>query len=255
MNADIETTPNGGSPLEEAENRIASDNETAEGRQGGESGELDEPKGAGERSRLGRKLADLERETISQKEMIAAQRESLARIEQLLYEREQRYSYDRNAPSQEDDDPDKILTVAEYEKREERKRRMQADAKNRYESGYVAGIKRMYNAKDAMLYAEIEQELFTNVNEYPTHTGYQDPFRDAAINFKLAKANVLERKYSNPPVKPNVRGGTNPPTGFTSSTTTEAPQKAAPKLDEVASKFARAAGLDDDFIRESLKER
>jgi hypothetical protein len=253
MNADIEKTPNGGSPLEEAENRIASDNETAEGRQGGESGELDEPKGAGERSRLGRKLADLERETISQRELIASQRESLARIEQLLYEREQRYT--PHTPSQEEEDPDRILTVAEYEKRKERDRRQMAEMKNRYESGYVAGIKRMYNAKDAMLYAEIENELFTNVGEYPTHTNYQDPFRDAAINFKLAKANVLERKYSNPPVKPNVRGGTNPPTGFTSSTTTEAPQKAAPKLDEVAAKFARAVGLDDDFIRESLKER
>lgn len=249
MNADVEQTTNGGSPPDEAENRIASSDEPAQA----EGGEVDEPKGAGERSRLGRKLADLERETISQRELIASQRESLARIEQLLYEREQRYT--PHTPSQEEEDPDRILTVAEYEKRKERDRRQMAEMKNRYESGYVAGIKRMYNNKDAMLYAEIENELFTNVNEYPTHTNYQDPFRDAAINFRLAKANILERKYSNSPVKPNVRGGTNPPTGFTASTTTTPPERAAPKLDEVASKFARAVGLDDDFIRNSLKER
>lgn len=241
--ADSEQTTNGQTPSEEAGGQIASGNETAREEMGG-LGEQEEPTSQSERSRMGRRLAEIERE-------FSSQRDTLSRIEQLLYERERAY-----APPQqhEQEDPDGILTRAEYRKIREQEVVQEREGRRRYEMGYIAGIKKQYNSRDAVLYAEIENELLTNVREYPSHSNFRDPMYDAAVNYKLAKANVLERKFVEPPVKPNVRGGTNPPTGFTSSTTTEPPKKAAPKLDEFAEKFARATGLDDEFIRGSLKE-
>ena len=207
--------------------------------------ELEEPVDNRERSRLGRKTSELEK-------MIQEQNDRFSRIEQMLLEREQ--SYSRREPPDELSDPERLLTVADLEKITQRKAAQQADMRKRYEMGYIRGIKSQYNSKDSVMYAEIENELLTNVTEYPTHTNYADPIRDAAINFRLAKANVLEKKYLDSQPKPNVKGGTNPPTGFTSSTRSDAPSKPVPKLDEFASKFAHAMNLDDDFVRKSLND-
>ena len=202
----------------------------------------DEPVDNKERSRLGRRFTQLETEFQSQKE-------TLARMESMLAT-----SHALPVPSSEPEDEfdsDKILTVGEFEKYERTKRERAERQQIAYRNSYIQTIKSLNT--DPEMHAEIEQELLTNVAEYPTHTAHANPVHDARVNYRLARAAIIEKKYAVP--KPNVRGGTHAPTGVTATTRTTTAPKEVVKLDEATSKFAKAMGLeeDSDFVQQSVK--
>lgn len=209
-----------------------------------DSGQPAEPADNRERSRLGRSVAELRREVESQKGI-------LSRIEQLLDQRQ----YHQAIPQQEDEfsDPDKLLTVGEFERYQARKEQRIREQQSRYSNDYIRTVHGLY-ASGGDLHSEITQELLTNVQDYPTHTDHADPVRDATINYRLAKAAVIERKYAKPSPKPNVRGGETRATGVTTETRQAAPQRKIVPLDEPTAKFARAMGLseDDEFVQKSV---
>lgn len=155
-----------------------------------------------------------------------------------------------SAPLEDDYDADKILTVGEFEKYERTKREKAERQQASYKSQYIQTIKTL--GTDPELHSEIEKEMLTNVADYPTHTGHMNPAHDARVNYRLARAAVIEKKYAVP--KPNVRGGTNAATGVTATTRTQSPPKQVVKLDEATSKFAKAMGLaeDSDFVQQSV---
>lgn len=201
--------------------------------------DVDEPTDNKERSRLGRRFTQLESE-------FQQQREILARMESMLASPHALPS----APPEDEYDSDKILTVGEFEKYERTKREKAERQQVAYRSSYIQTIKSL--STDPELHSEIEKEMLTNVAEYPTHTGHQNPVHDARVNYRLARAAVIEKKYAVP--KPNVRGGNNAPTGVTATTRTQAAPRKTVKLDETTSKFARAMGLDEDseFVQQSV---
>uniref|UniRef100_A0A6M3JVU0 Uncharacterized protein n=1 Tax=viral metagenome TaxID=1070528 RepID=A0A6M3JVU0_9ZZZZ len=201
--------------------------------------DVDEPVDNKERSRLGRRFTQLESE-------FGGIKDTLTRMEQML-------ATPHALPSvlpEDEYDSDKILTVGEFEKYERTKREKSERQQAMYRNTYVQTIKSLGDDPD--MHAEIEKELLTNVAEYPTHTGHQSPAHDAKVNYRLARAAVIEKKFSVP--KPNVRGGTNAATGVTATTRTQSPPKQVVKLDEATSKFAKAMGLaeDSDFVQQSV---
>lgn len=201
--------------------------------------EPDEPIDNRERSRLGRRFTQLESELRSTKE-------TLARMEQMLASPQSLPS----APLDDEYDSDKILTVGELEKYERAKQEKRDRQQSVYRSQYVQTIKSL--STDPDLHAEIEKEMLTNISEYPTHTNHQNPVHDAKVNYRLARAAVIEKKYAVP--KPNVRGGVNAPTGVTATTRTATPPRKIVKLDEATAKFAKAMGLDEEseFVQQSV---
>lgn len=200
---------------------------------------VEEPVDNKERSRLGRRFTQLETE-------FKQQRETLARMEQMLASPHALPS----APPEDEFDSDKILTVGEFEKYEQRKREKAERQQAEYRSVYIQTIKSL--STDPEMHSEIEKELLTNVAEYPTHTGHKNPMHDARVNYRLARAAVIEKKFA--VTKPNVRGGNNAATGVTATTRTQAAPKKIVKLDEVTAKFARAMGHseDSDFVQKSV---
>lgn len=200
---------------------------------------VDEPVDNKERSRLGRRFTQLESE-------FGGIKDTLTRMEQMLASPHALPS----APLEDEYDSDKILTVGEFEKYERTKREKSERQQSMYRNTYVQTIKSL--GADPEMHVEIEKELLTNVAEYPTHTGHQNPAHDAKVNYRLARAAVIEKKFAVP--KPNVRGGTNAATGVTATTRTQNPPKQVVKLDEATSKFAKAMGYseDSDFVQQSV---
>lgn len=229
-----EKTPDAPAPVEESETSPSD----VEGNVAEVPG-VDEPTDNKERSRLGRRFTQLESE-------FQQQRDTLARMEAMLASPHALPA----APPEEEYDSDKILTVGEFEKYERTKREKEERRQITYRNSYIQTIKNL--STDPDMHAEIEKEILTNVADYPTHTGHQNPVHDARVNYRLARAAVIEKKYAVP--KPNVRGGTNAATGVTATTRTTSSPKQVVKLDETTSKFAKAMGLaeDSDFVQQSV---
>ncbi len=199
-----------------------------------------------ERSKLGRKLAKVEEEVGSIKYNLSR----LDRIEAMLASMEA-----RNAavpPSHvEDEDPDRVLTVRELQELRRREEYEQQVSMQRYQDEYIRTVKGLY-AQDPVNHVLIERELLTNVSEYPTWSNRRDARADAIANYWKARAKIIEGKLNSS--APNVRGGSNAPTGVTTSTRqTETPRKRI-QVDEVASKFAKAMGMDDDYVQTVLSK-
>ena len=195
---------------------------------------LEGKKDNAESSRLGRKVGELERKLEA----------SLNRIEQLMLAKETRADEGTQL------DPDRFLTVKDLQEYEENKGRENRRLEKLYENTYVASI----GDQSSDLYDEVRKELLTNTAEYPTHTDFKDPARDAAINFKLAEANLIKAKYGTPESRANVKGGTGKATGVATTTRQAAVVKKPIVLDDVSDKFAKAMGMTEERIANALKD-
>jgi hypothetical protein len=198
-----------------------------------------------ERSKLGRRVAKFEEEfgaikqSMSRLDRIEAMLENLAEI--------------RQAPANpEEEDPDRLLTVRELRELQQREGLEAQKARQKYENDYIRTVKGLYR-EDAANHALIEEELLTNVAEYPTWSNRKDAKADAIANYWKARAKVMEGKFKTS--APNVRGGANAPTGVTTSTRQAETSGPTVKLDDVASKFARAMQMDDDYVQNVLRKK
>jgi hypothetical protein len=209
------------------------------------------------RTSLGRKLTRYESQ-------MQEMRDSLQRMSDLMMRQQEERSYAPPARVNEPvDDPDdeKIVTTWKDVKRlQAAEKRQEEEQRNTYQNTYIRHVKqRPFMVKDTPgdIHVEVERELMgENARFYPKHT--EDPRRDAEINYGLAKARVLERKYTQATQKPNVRGDRpTPPTGVTATTRTPAATVKPVELDEYASKFVRALGKspDDEWVQKSLNRK
>lgn len=216
-----------------------------------------EPSDNAERSQLGRRVQRMEESL----KALSTLESRLGRMMEMMeqgsaFAPPQKHPWETGQP---EEMPQYINTPEDFEKYERIKRQKEAAESEHYQRGYVGYI-RSRGLKDVStppdLQSEIEKELLiTGRGKYLRHTN--DPIRDAEINYGLAKAEVLSRRYSTDANRPNVRGDRpNPPAGVTASTRTAAPPSNNVELDEYSRKFIQALGKDpnDPRVQGALKK-
>jgi len=241
-----ETTLDDQTPSEEASGASSSD-AVLDGDDGSQTSQHDpdEPLDNKERSRLGRRMSKFEQEFWEVKG-------TLSRLEQMLMmQNEPRQTYVQSPAADDDDDPDRILTVRELRDLQTKESRKKEEQLQRYSADYLRAVKSMYT-EDPENHAMIEKELLTNLAEYPTWSNRKDAKADAIANYYKARGKVIEAKYKT--ASPNVRGGSAAATGVTNSTRQTSNPAPRVKLDEVSSKFAKAMQMDEDRVQKVLNE-
>lgn len=219
-----------------------------------------EPADNAERSQLGRRLKRVE-ESLG---TLSSLQTKLDKIAELMEPRAAGYDSFTTPPGTgpSEEMPQYINTPEDFERYERIKRQKEEAVYERYRQGYVGTVKAR-GLRDPStppdLHAEIEKELLvTGVNnpKYARHTGH--PMRDAEINYGLAKAEVLSRRYAQDSTRPNVRGDrANPPSGVTAATRVAGSPAQKVELDEYARKFVSAIGKspEDEWVQNSLKKK
>ena len=201
--------------------------------------EPDEPLDNAERSRLGRRFSKLEQDFMETKQM-------LGRMEELLQTRE------TPARREEDRPPEYITTPDDLDKYLEIRQLKEAARQTEYARSYIGTVKTL--PTDDIHDEVLKEMLEDNVSAYLRHTG--DPRRDAQINYRLAKAAVLEKKIAAQRAKPNVKGDKeHGATGVTATSRVSPPPKETVELDEWSKKFVKAVGAssDDEWVQKSIK--
>jgi hypothetical protein len=199
-----------------------------------------------ERSKLGRRISSFEQEIDGLKQTIAQLSSNLMRPD----------PYSQNAVGAAVDAPpvEYISTPEDLEKYEAWRNAKQERQRNAYANNYIHSIKTMTYVNPE-LHSEIENELLTNVNAYPTYSNYSNPAGDAQQNYLKAENKLLkQRLVSSQTPKPNVRGGAPAPTGVSATTRMNTATKPSVKLDDYASKFIKSLGEseDADWVQKSV---
>ena len=184
-----------------------------------------------ERSKLGRKVKQLEDIILQQNE----------RMETLMSKLE------KPAVDTEEEVPEDVAKwFSAYEKKK-------MTEQNRYSQGYLKSFY-MEGRKDREgnpeLYDEVYSEMATNFNVRYSN----DSSMDAALNYAKAKAAVLSKKTASPKLKPNIKGDR--PQG---STSLDVKSRAEPEpsedveLDDEAREFVKKIGMSQKSVKEALK--
>lgn len=162
---------------EEQEGEVVEEGEEGEQAQESEEGDLpSEPTDNAERSALGRK--------------VAAQGETLARIEQTLAEMvgNQRQPVEEPIEDGLDDlDDDTPLTKREVERLLENRERKRKDADTKYQNGYRNTLAHLGQGQDPELHAVIVEKMMNDYNI--KHS--DNPVVDAQLNYANARADVF----------------------------------------------------------------
>jgi hypothetical protein len=195
-----------------------------------------------ERSRHGRELASL-------KDSIATLQQTVASIT----------NQTRASLPADDESPVKFITTPEeletYNAWKEKK--MSAERKN-YAREYVASVKSS-SYLNPEFHAEIETELLDSTTQFGSHSNFKDAVYDAQTNYRIAESNVLKRKLAEAKgiTPPSTRGGQNPPTGVTVSSSDIAGSGKKVTLDEDAKRFLKGMGDDEDadWVKKSLSRK
>lgn len=247
MSEQLEQTPEANPPVEGMEGASPSASEALGSSEVETPNQLeqDEPLDQKERSRLGRRFTKTEQE-------MAGLKAQLDRMTAMLEASHAPSAM--NQPVSDVPPVDYITTPEDLEKYEAWKANKLERQRNQYANQYVHSIKTMSYMSPEM-HAEIEAELLTNVNEYPTYSKHLDPASDARTNYLKAENKILKQKVTGNQVPPpNVRGGANAPTGMSGTSRVNTPAKPTVKLDEFASKFLKSLGEseDADWVQKSV---
>jgi hypothetical protein len=136
--------------------------------------------------------------------------------------------------------PDDVVKVMDYHNQERARKAEQHRAA--YEKAYVGTVLQMRGNDEQ--FEDVAKELLTEgVERYAAHTG--NPLKDAQINYKLAKAALLEKRITNAP-KPNVKGEQAVSTGVSATQRVTPPAGKSVELDPFAKKFVQGLGLNDN---------
>ena len=193
-----------------------------------------------ERSRLGRRFTKFEQE-------MAEIKSQLANISN--------FTMQRGVPQDEKPPVEYITTPEDIDKYQEWKNAKLARQRDIYASQYVQAVN-SFGYMNPDLHKEIENELLTNVSDYPTYSKHQDPMGDARVNYMKAENKILKSRLTSTP-KPNVRGGNNAPTGISGGDRIVNPSKPAVQLDEYSSKFLKSLGEDSsaEWVQKAVSRK
>lgn len=200
-----------------------------------------------ERSKLGRKMATVEQE-------LSSMRQTISQLNNMLQSRQ------TNALNTAADDVppvEYITTPEDLEKYESWKAAKMERQRSVYANNYIHTIKTL-SYINPELHDDIEQELLTNVAEYPTHSKHANPADDAKRNYVIAENKLLKQRLAGErPIVPNVRGDNSAPTGLSNTSRSNTPPKPTVQLDDYSSKFLKSLGetTDSKWVQDSLSRK
>lgn len=199
--------------------------------------ETDSPSDQQERSRLGRRFTKFEQEMADLKNKLSA---VLAMNQRAMQ------------PVEQETLPEYVTTPEDVDKVIEARERKLARQYEAYQDVYMKTVYSL-SGLNTELHTEIENELFTNCDEYPTYSKRKDPAGDARVNYMKAENKLLKSRLNTAP-KPNVRGGNNAPTGLSGGDRVVNPPKPTIELDPYAKSFLKSLGEDAsaDWVQNSL---
>jgi hypothetical protein len=235
---------------------IAED-QTEEGKQEDQTPE--EPTDNAERSRLGRRMKNLEdslNQLLSKLDSIPNQ----ANPAQPQSEAPTTVAYDDSfmerelqAAIEQGIIPDTIITPMDQLKVDKFRQRVEEKQSLEYQRGYINALKGLKGNTADTLHDEVVAELFKVESPY-NQKRYGDPGVDARLNYLEAKSAILEGKMTTPTSKSVFRGKQgNVPTGNHVSTTVQPSEDAGMKLDEVSLQFIKSQGMSEESVRKALK--
>lgn len=212
----------------------------------------DEPMDHGERSQLGRKVANLTREQENQMQQYNA---LTAKMDSLIDTLSK-----QNSPTPPDDDEDVITTkgeMREFMRQENLKQNTEVNDKQaKYSNSYISAINTLSTPENQDIFSEIV-ELTTNMEEKNPYNKIilpNDPIANAEINFAKAEAAVYRKRAAIPKDKVVPLKGEKPrsPLGPDSSEKVVDNVTPMPKLDKFAEEFKKSVGMTDEEATESL---
>lgn len=188
--------------------------------------QVEEPSDNAERSKLGRRVSQMEQLVNSINEKLDFIASSSKKEEALV------------------NDPEELLTAKEalelFEKLGTKKEQEQLRAKQQYEKTYLQVANSLSDEED---HEEVFKEMLENYNVKHSN----DPKADAIINYKNAKIAILQKKINTPKVplkgeKPKV------PLGVNAGSKVQTPKKSMPKLDPDSAYLVEALKISDDKV-------
>jgi hypothetical protein len=202
--------------------------------------ETDSPSDQQERSRLGRRFTKFEQEMADLKSQLSTVVSTLTMTQRAMQ------------PAEKEVLPEYVTTPQDVDMVIEAREKKLARQRDQYATGYIHAVGSLRHLNPD-LHTEIENELLTNVGEYPTYSKHQDPVSDARVNYMKAENKLLKSRLNTAP-KPNVRGGNNAPTGLSGGDRVVNPPKPTIELDPYAKSFLKSLGEDAsaDWVQNSL---
>lgn len=202
-----------------------------------------------DRSRLGRKVANVERQ-------LAEMNASLNRFFMPKMASTADVAIKTDDTTEEDDDYDSPMTRRDVKTFMEQETAKKEAATQTYFKNYVKSVYDIgTNEKDTALYGEVIKEL-DNVAKYPQQTG--DAQIDARLNYLSARNTILEHKLritpKTTPLDKNTRKDAGPPASYGGGNTNRQTSAKMPKLDADAQNYLdymRSSGgpqLSDDEV-------
>jgi hypothetical protein len=147
-----------------------------------------------------------------------------------------------------------ITTPEELETYNTWKASKDVEKKRQYAVEYVHTAKGL-KYLNPELHDEIEKELLYSDTKFDSMSNFSNPSKDAEINYRIAESNVVKRKLAEAIAGKPTKGGNNPATGITATSTNVASPKKKVELDEYAKKFLDAMGEKDDadWVQKSVQ--
>lgn len=220
----------------------------------------EEPTDNAERSRLGRRMKNLEdslSQLLSKLDSIGAaspvqqtqqQTNIPVNYDDSFMERELQAAVEQGLIPETIITPMDQLRVDNYRQRVEEKRSIE------YQRGYINALKGFKGDTDDSLHDEVVAELFRLESPF-NQKRYGDPTVDARLNYLEAKSAILEGKVTTPSAKNVFKGKQgNVPTGNHVTTKVAPSEESVPQLDEVSLQFIKSQGMSEETVRKALKE-
>ena len=204
----------------------------------------EEPDDHGERSQLGRRVGEIDRNLTSQIEQMQDKMDSFLKgVESARPQQQPAPMYD--------DNEEIPMTMGDlnkwYNNRVQHDRQRASEDTTRYESGYRETFSKLASKTEPEEAKKIEDEMLANFNVRHSN----DPQLDAERNFLRAENAVLRNR---PPEKPQTNLRQSTPKGGASNTATAQRKAGAVKLDPIAAEFVAELKKNNDWSDEDVSK-
>lgn len=198
-----------------------------------------------ERSNLGRKVKSLETNMVTKDD-----------LRSFLLEFNQTYGRQRDDEDDYDTIPENPKDLKRFIRNEISRTQPQPTTppaqQDRYSDRYIDEMNDlMWEIEDQTIRDEV-YGLMTKEGSPFNKRISDNPESDCGKNFARALANVTKNKRAEPPPRTFQGKGAPVPAGVTTPQSATQPAKKAPKLDDIASEFARSMGMSEDEILDAM---
>lgn len=204
-----------------------------------------------EKSRLGRRVADLSKQMVTKEDLA----ELYKRLENLQPQPQPQFAPPPLDPftKAEQEEIQDITDVKELDSYLDRREQRKAVEKERqiadYRKGYINSLQSFSKDLDKDMFNEVFQVMKGKYNDVLSG----DPTRDCAVNFAQAVKEVSVAKFKKTSSNPfDKNTGVTPVTPTTPSTVAPVSTE-MPQLDPIAAEFVRRVGMSPDVVKKTLE--